>query len=102
MQNLSDNLLRDFEDKWWKICREVGLRLAPRSLSMVQSCISLLLLQLSRHMALEQLTQNLESSFQPFLHKAQGCVQGDEEAMSQMLDRSRDVLPHCVDSNERR
>ena len=25
VQNLSDNLLRDFEDKWWKICREVGL-----------------------------------------------------------------------------
>ena len=30
------------------------------------------------------------------------CVQGDEEAMKKMLKDSRNVLPHCVDSNERR
>lgn len=23
VENLSDNLLRDFEDKWWKTCRDV-------------------------------------------------------------------------------
>lgn len=29
-------------------------------------------------------------------------LQGDEETMKQMLEKSQDVLPHCVDSNERR
>lgn len=48
VENLSDNLLRDFEDKWWKVCRE-----------------------------------------------------GDEEEMQKMIDNSKEVLPHCVDSNER-
>ena len=24
VENLSDNLLRDFEDKWWKMCRDVS------------------------------------------------------------------------------
>ena len=25
VENLADNLLRDFEDKWWKCCREVQI-----------------------------------------------------------------------------
>lgn len=48
VENLSDNLLRDFEDKWWKACRE-----------------------------------------------------GDEEVLQKMIQNSREVLPHCVDKNER-
>ena len=75
MENLSDNLVRDFEEKWWKACREVGLGIWPKS----------------------------PLPPEPFLPLRRACLmQGDEEVLRQMLANSKGVLPHCVDTNNRR
>ncbi len=75
--NLADNLLRDFEERWWKHCKEV--RSAEDKYNF--ACVSASFL-CSRTVI--------------------RCAQGDEGAMRKLLASSGRVLAHVVDENRRR
>ncbi len=78
--NLADNLLRDFEERWWKLCKEV--RRAP-STAALQACdLACVCQQRPRAAALVR--------------------QGDEAALRKLLASSGRVLAHVVDENRRR
>lgn len=77
--NLADNLLRDFEERWWKHCKEVRSIKDTRSVAYVVH----LFLVLGRS-------------------PAASMAQGDEEAMRKLLASSGRVLAHVVDENRRR
>ena len=72
-QNLADNLLRDFEERWWTICRKV-------SLTFLQS----------RLFTLQQARQNSH------------VLQGETEAMKAMLSRGAKLLATTVNENRQR
>jgi len=78
--NLADNLLRDFEERWWKLCKEV--RRAP-STAAPQAC-------------------DLACMCQQRPPAAALVRQGDEAALRKLLASSGRVLAHVVDENRRR
>jgi hypothetical protein len=78
--NLADNLLRDFEERWWKLCKEVRHALSTAG---SQACHPARVCQ-QRPPATALVRQ------------------GDEAALRKLLASSGRVLAHVVDENRRR
>lgn len=89
--NLADNLLRDFEERWWKHCKEACPTLLP---CMLWSSTPL------RWLLLCLITERSCWAFPEYVGDT--GVQGDEEAMRKLLASSGRVLAHVVDENRRR
>ena len=98
-QNLSDNLLRDFEQGWWTACREVCyFHIACASLP--GGLISWSCHMLSRS-SLQLAASHLRSTTAALL-RGVSAAQGDVEKIRKLLSTSAYVLANTVDENRRR
>ena len=89
-QNLSENLLRDFEQSWWTTCREVSFQL------------SLTLGSLGSERLLLRHSKDLESMTQQQFSERMSAWQGNVERIRHLLSTSARVLANTVDENRRR
>ena len=98
-QNLSDNLLRDFEQSWWTACREVcylHIACVPLLGGMISwSCH--MLSSSSLHYAAGHLCITVAA-----LLRGMSAGQGDVEKIRKLLSTSARVLANTVDENRRR
>ena len=86
--NLADNLLRDFEERWWKCCRVV--RTSLHTCPCMRASSTWIPANFLRTLTSSRIRPTLD------------LAQADEETMAAMLQHSQRTLANVVDENRRR